>query len=126
MERECNIPTSLDLFFCCHSHSYLILCHFGLAGEGETDYVGKKIPLTHRGQAFSKDHTNPQRGNMLWSDPASGRPRGLLGGSGATHGILTLMAEVEYGDIFLDWRDVSRNGPEIWDLTIYGYQLLFS
>lgn len=34
------------------------------------------------------------------------------------------MAEVEYGDIFLNWRDLSRNGPEIWDLTLYGYQLL--
>lgn len=48
-------------------HSFLILCHFGLAGEGESDYVGKKIPLTHRRQAFPKDHIGPQRGNMVGS-----------------------------------------------------------
>lgn len=55
--------------------------------------------------------------------PAQG---GLLGGSGATWGTFTSMAEVEYGDIFLNWRDMSRNGPAIRNLTCYGYQLLFS
>lgn len=121
---ECRIPLLLGLP-CYHSHFFLILYPFGLAGEGEIDYVGKKIHLTHWGQAFSEDHIHPQRGNTVGSAPASG-PRGLLGGSGATWGTFTSMAEVEYGDIFLNWSDMSRNGPEIQNLTCYGYQLLFS
>uniref|UniRef100_A0A671F6F1 Pleckstrin homology-like domain family B member 1 n=1 Tax=Rhinolophus ferrumequinum TaxID=59479 RepID=A0A671F6F1_RHIFE len=61
---ECRIPLLLGLP-CYHSHSFLILYPFGLAGEGETDYVGKKIHLTHWGQAFSEDHIDPQRGQQV-------------------------------------------------------------
>lgn len=58
---------------------------------------------------------------MLGSALASG-PAGLSGGSGATWG--TFATEVEYGDIFPNWRGLSRNGPDVWDLSLCGHQLL--
>ena len=75
------------------------------------------------GRAFPKTTSTLKEVTWLVWAPASG-PRGLLGGSGGTHGAFTPTAEVEYGGIFLNWRNLSRNGSEVWDWILYGYRLL--
>lgn len=74
----CRVPPLLaGLLPCCHTRSFLSLCRFGFAGEGEADDAGEKILLTHGRQAFPEDPVDPQRGSGGVS-PALG-PRGLPG-----------------------------------------------